>query len=664
MPSVILTEVDLSFGDRDILKSVNLSFPKGRKLALAGANGSGKSTLMRIVVGELAPDSGKVMREKGTSISYMPQSGSQSSPLSLDARATVIEEVEKTFAAGALLVSQLRSLEQQLGEHKEQSAETNKLLERHHSIQERLESSGYHRREETIGRVLRGLGFRREEFEQRVGAFSQGWQMRIALARVLCQGADVLLLDEPTNFLDIEARTWLEGFIQDTDAGVLVVSHDRYFLDSTINEVAELYQGGLKIYPGSFSSYERRRIEELAQIAEAYEQQQSEIARMQLFIRRFRYKATKARQVQSRINNLERMQRIEPPPVHRTVHLRFPKPPHSGKLSLQIDELDKTYGSKTVFQGVSLTLSRGEKWALVGPNGAGKSTLMRIMAGREKPDRGTMRQGSGISIGYYCPEEVERLEDSRSVEELAESWAPTEIIPQVRSLLGAFLFRADEVFKPVSVLSGGEKSRLALLRLMLEPANMLFLDEPTNHLDLQSKDVLLDALRRFAGTVVFVSHDRRFIEALADHVVEIENEQARTFPGDYAYYLWRKQREEEEQAPEPGLPLAAEGRRRESEGGLSASQRVRLQDKAQKRDLRRLLREEEELLARLDELQEEHGRLEGLLAREEVYRDGQKVKRIKRDLEELTEAQNNLMRRWEQVDKSRRALESVGIKIS
>jgi ATP-binding cassette subfamily F protein 3 len=662
MPSVILTEAHLSFGERTILRSVNLNLTTRRKLALAGANGSGKTTLMRVLIGELQPDLGSVVREKNTRISYMPQSGSTSSAaggsaLSLDPRGTVVEHVEKAYAGEAEVERRLRSAELQLGEHRESSPELDRLLEHHHELQEQLERSGYHRRAEKIERVLQGLGFGREEFDQPAGSFSQGWQMRIALARVLCEGADLLLLDEPTNFLDLEARIWLEGFLQETDAGVLVVSHDRYFLDTTVNEVAELYQGNLNIYPGSFSSYERRRIRELEQIAEAYERQEEEIARTEQFIRRFRYKATKARQVQSRVNALERMERIEAPPVHKTLHFSFPEAPRSGRMSLQIEGLAKRYGDKVVFAGADLSLSRGEKWALVGPNGVGKSTLMRLMARREKEDGGSIRFGSGVQPGYYSPEDVEKLEEERTIEQLVTEWAPTEMVPHVRSLLGGFLFRGEDVYKAVAVLSGGEKSRLALLRLLLQPTNLLFLDEPTNHLDLQSKDILLDALSRYGGTVVFVSHDRNFIDALADHVAEVGGGSIRSYPGDYAYYLWRKEREENPQTvgrselhrPEPDRtaePARARGSFRE----------MQERSKAEKRELRRLDREEEQILATMEELEEEGSRLEHLLAREDVYRDGERVREIKEQLEQIGSRRERLMSRWETVDKQRKEI--------
>ncbi|OHD76683.1 MAG: hypothetical protein A2V99_19080, partial [Spirochaetes bacterium RBG_16_67_19] len=555
---ITLSGVSLSFGDRLILDEVTFTLPRGRRFALYGANGSGKTTLMRVIVGDLLPDGGGVHRDRDSRVSYLPQSGL---PEALDLSATLYQEAEKAFQHGLGLSEELARVEGELSGHRDESPQTRRLLERHQELAERLEQSGYARRRERIERVLAGLGFAREEYGKPVGEFSQGWRMRIGLARVLCEQADILLLDEPTNYLDLEARNWLEQFLRETPAGVLVVSHDRWFLDTTADTVAELYGGKLTLYPGSFSAYERRREAELAQSEAAYERQQEEIARMEVFIRRFRYKASKARQVQSRLGQLERVARIQPPPVQKRIHFHFPDPPHGGNLALRLEGLGKAYGDKRLFRGLDLELSRGEKLALVGPNGAGKSTLMRLLARQEPPSEGAVVHGAGLSLGYYSPDHPEELSGTQSVLERMESWAPTHLIPQLRGLLGAFLFRDDEVFKPVGVLSGGEKSRLALLSLLLHPCNCLFLDEPTNHLDLLSKDVLLDALARYPGTLVFVSHDRYFIEKLATRVLELEGGRARVFPGDYAYYLWRKQKEAagEEVVPQeaPVVPKGA-----------------------------------------------------------------------------------------------------------
>jgi len=663
MSSVTLSEVSLSFGERALLDGVSFSLVRGAKVALYGANGSGKTTLMRVIVGELKPDSGGVHLERNTRLAYLPQSGLRSES-GLDPRSTAYQEVEKAFASGLELVRELERVEGELAGISDESPETRKLLARHQELSDRLEASFYHRRRERIERVLSGLGFHREEFGLEVATFSQGWQMRIGLARVLCAEADLLLLDEPTNYLDLEARTWLEQFLRETPAGVLVVSHDRYFLDTTVSVVAELYRGKLSLYPGSFSAYEQRRQQELAQIAEAYERQQEEIARMEVFIRRFRYKASKARQVQSRIGQLARLERIEMPPVQKSLHFSFPEPPHAGRRALKLESLGKAYGAKVLFRGLDLELSNGEKLVLVGPNGAGKSTLMRILARLEQPSEGSVAYGSGLSAGYYSPDHPEELAGTGSVLEQVEAWAPTVLIPAVRTLLGAFLFRGDEIFKPVRVLSGGEQSRLALLRLLLHPANCLLLDEPTNHLDLVSKDVLLEALTRYPGTLVFVSHDRYFIEKLATRVLELEGGQARVFPGDYAYYLWRKEREAagEVQGPAGAPSGGPRSEARSSNAGQNGASprgehlRARLESKRVQSDLRRLGREEEQILAELERLARERSELEHSLASEQVYRDGAQVKQVKGKLEANGRRQEELTHRWEEVERELRLL--------
>jgi ATP-binding cassette subfamily F protein 3 len=655
---ITLSGVSLSFGERIILDEVTFTLPRGRRFALYGANGSGKTTLMRVIVGDLPPDGGGVHRDRSTRVSYLPQSGHASA---LDLSATLYQEAEKAFQSGLGLSEELARVEGELAGHRDESPETRRLLERHQELADHLEQSGYARRRERIERVLAGLGFAREEHGRPVGEFSQGWRMRIGLARVLCEQADILLLDEPTNYLDLEARNWLEQFLRETPAGVLVVSHDRWFLDTTADTVAELYGGKLTLYPGSFSDYERRREAELAQIEAAYERQQEEVARMEVFIRRFRYKASKARQVQSRLGQLERLTRIQPPPVQKRIRFHFPDPPHGGNLALRLEGLGKAYGDKRLFRGLDLELSRGEKLALVGPNGAGKSTLMRLLARQEEPSEGAVVHGAGLSLGYYSPDHPEELSGTQSVLDRMESWAPTHLIPQLRSLLGAFLFRDDEVFKPVGVLSGGEQSRLALLSLLLHPSNCLFLDEPTNHLDLLSKDVLLDALVRYPGTLVFVSHDRYFIEKLATRVLELEGGRARVFPGDYAYYLWRKQKEAMGQGVLPAkaaavpqeAPVAPIGAELPAPAATAAE--TRLQSKQLQGELRRLAREEEGILTELERLAAARRELELALSDGEVYRDGARVKLLVQELEANAKRQEELNARWEAVERELRS---------
>ncbi len=502
------------------------------RVGLVGPNGSGKSTLMRIMAGLAAADAGSVIREKDTRVSYVPQSVAQ-----YPEGPSLWEESEGAFERGAALLRESAELEERLGALSPGSPEAESLLWKHHALQEKLEESGYHRRAEAMQRVLSGLGFSRDDFKKPCAAFSAGWQMRIALARAILEAPDILLLDEPTNYLDLEARTWLEEFLAEFPGGLLLVSHDRYFLDVVVQAIAEIFMSRVSVFTGSYTHYEEVRSRELDSLMDRWREQQEEIARIEAFVARFRYNASKARLVQSRVTALEKMERIEVPPIVKSIRFSFPPPPPSGRRVLAAEGLAKSYGGRTVFSGVGFDISRGDKLVVVGVNGAGKSTLLRILSRTETPDTGTLAWGIGVAPAFYSQEQADAWTSERQVVEELEASAPTALIPEVRTLLGSFLFRGDDVFKSVSVLSGGERSRLALLLLLLRPANLLILDEPTNHLDLASKDVLLRALHDFPGTVIFVSHDRHFISHLATAVLELKDGGARWLPGDYEYYL-------------------------------------------------------------------------------------------------------------------------------
>ncbi|HEY9595719.1 MAG TPA: ABC-F family ATP-binding cassette domain-containing protein [Spirochaetia bacterium] len=660
MPLVSLSGVSVSFGERKLFEGVNLTVAAGSRLALVGPNGSGKTTLMRIMAGWSQPDSGTVVREKETRVSYVPQSGV------VHAGATLRDEAEKAFATGAALVAEIRALEERLGALSPESTEADALLWKHHELGEKLEKSGYNERKSRIDRVLTGLGFSRADFDKEASSFSAGWQMRIALARALLESPDILLLDEPTNYLDIEARTWLEGFLAQYDGGLLLVSHDRYFLDVVVTAVAEIYMAGVSVFNGNYSHYEEVRQRELDAVMARWQAQQEEIARVEVFINKFRYKATKARQVQSRITMLEKMERVEIPPVSKTIHFTFPPPPSSGRIVLSAADLVKSYGDNRVFGGVGFEVSKGDKLVVVGVNGAGKSTLLRLIAGRETPDNGTMKWGTGVVPAFYSQENADAWSSERQVVEEVEAVAPTPLIPQVRTLLGAFLFRGDDVFKSVSVLSGGEKSRLAMLLLLLRPANLLILDEPTNHLDIASKDVLLSALNAFTGTVIFVSHDRHFISHLATAVLEVKGGGARYFPGDYDYYLDRVAREEAGEAMATAAKGAASaggaGARSAAEPApVSATQRERQEDKRKKSELRSLEREETRLMETLESLESERKTIEETMASPEAYANGEKMRELSRRHDENAEKHAKAMEEWETVDGKISALrESLG----
>ena len=638
MPLVSLSGVSVSYGERRLLEAVNLTIATGARVALVGPNGSGKTTLMRILAGLSAPDTGAMVAEKETRVSYVPQSGVVLSGGSLR------DEAERAFERGRALLAEMAALEERLGKAREdaEAASVDGLLWKHHALQEKLEASGYHARDERIHRVLTGLGFSVADFAKPSTAFSAGWQMRIALARSILETPDILLLDEPTNYLDIEARTWLEGFLADFPGGLLIVSHDRYFLDVVISSVAEIYMSRVSVYTGNYTHYEEVRAHELEAVMDRWRAQQEEIAHVEAFIRRFRYNASKARMVQSRITQLAKMERIEVPPVVKSIGFAFPPPPPSGRLVLAGEGLGKSYGDHRVFGGVGLEVSRGDKMVVVGVNGAGKSTLLRIISQREAPDEGALKWGTGVVPAFYSQENADAWTSDAQVIDEVEAAAPTHLVPEVRTLLGAFLFRGDDVFKSVSVLSGGEKSRLALLMLLLRPANLLILDEPTNHLDIASKDVLLRALRAFSGTVLFVSHDRHFIAGLATSVLEVKDGAARLFPGDYDYYLRRVGQEAGQAAAVAAVPRAA--------AAVSATQKERQEEKRMKSELRAMEKEEAALLEELEGLEARRREIEEEMARPEVYADGGKMKELRREHDAVHDRHAAAMTRWEALD--------------
>ncbi|MBO6100550.1 MAG: ABC-F family ATP-binding cassette domain-containing protein, partial [Spirochaetaceae bacterium] len=506
-------------------KNVTINLQTGSKVALTRANGSGKSTLIKVLAGLTAPDSGERAVQKECRIAYLPQSGLTHHGC------TLLQEADKAFQYGYDMKNKIDALGAQLESN---PSNMQQLAEMQAELIQKLNDSGWHRRQSLAESVLLGLGFLRSDFDRNTEEFSGGWQMRIALAKALMQNPDILLLDEPTNYLDLEARSWLEEFLQNYKGGFLLVSHDRYFLDVTINEVYELFNGELKRYPGNYTHYEKVRETELKTLMAAYEQQQQEIQKLEDFITRFGYKATKAAQAQEYQKKLDKMVRIEIPESLKKIHFTFPPAPHAGRLVLRLNGITKSYdGHTNVLNNLDLTLENGQRLVVAGRNGAGKSTLLRIIAEQDSAFTGEIIPGSGVKIGYFSQDNAETIKGSCTILEHLESVAPLDLIPKLRDMLGAFLFRGDDVFKSLDVLSGGEKSRIALLQLLLSPVNLLVLDEPTNHLDLHSKDVLLQALRDFGGTIVFVSHDRGFIEQLATQVLHLEPGKAMYYPGDY-----------------------------------------------------------------------------------------------------------------------------------
>lgn len=626
------THISLAFGDRDILKNVSVKLQSGTKAALTGANGSGKSTLIKVIAGIIAPDSGEQAVQKGTRIAYLPQSGITHQGC------TLREEADRAFSFGYELEAERDRIGDLLAQNPQKPEQ---LLERYHELVTQLEESGWYRRSAAAEQILLGLGFSHSDLDRQTQEFSGGWQMRIALAKVLMQHPDILLLDEPTNYLDLEARTWLEQFLKDYSGGFLLVSHDRYFLDVTISEVYELFNAELRLYPGNYSQYEQVRKTELESLIARYEQQQEEIRRLEDFIRRFGAKATKAAQAQERQKMLDRIARIELPETLKKIHFSFPRAPHAGRLVVTVQDLTKSYdGRRRVLDGLNLVIENGDRLVAAGKNGSGKTTLLRILAGEDAAYTGSVKLGAGVSVGYFSQDSAERLSGSLTVLELLEQDAPLELIPKLRDMLGAFLFRGDDVFKRIDVLSGGEKSRLALLKLLLRPVNLLILDEPTNHLDMHSKDVLLDALKDFGGTVVFVSHDRGFIESLATRVLELSPGKARLFPGGYGYYL-----EQTEQQPADS-PRETATAAQKAPSALKVSWK---EEKRSKMERRRLEREEERLMDEISRIEQQKAELEASLADPAVYSSGTESKNVQQQIQQCAARLDELTAQWEAV---------------
>ncbi len=656
MAFVQFSQVSLAFGDRDILKNVSVNLQAGSKAALTGANGAGKSTLIKVMAGLVQPDSGSRVAQKDSRISYLPQSGLTHHGCSLR------EEADKAFAFGYELNEELERIGDEL---KKNPPNTKALLEKHDAILTELENSGWNRRSAMAEQVLVGLGFSHEDLDRQTDEFSGGWQMRIALAKALMVNPDILLLDEPTNYLDIEARAWLEKFLNDYKGGFLLVSHDRYFLDHTINVVYELFNGDLHKYPGNFTHYEKTREVELQTLIAQYEQQQAEIAKLEDFIRRFGVKATKAAQAQERQKMLDKLRENEIviPESLKKIHFTFPAAPHAGRLILTLKGITKSYdGNTAVLDNLDLLVENGDRLVVAGHNGAGKSTLLRIIAGVDADFSGQITLGAGVKTGYFSQDNAESLKGSQSILELLESEAPLELIPRLRDMLGAFLFRGDDVFKSIDVLSGGEKSRVALLRLLLRPVNLLVLDEPTNHLDMHSKDVLMDALKDFGGTVIFVSHDRGFIEGLSTRVLELKPGTYRTFPGDYAYYMQRLEDEANglvspDSFVGESLPLAskqsfsATPSPRDSAPKTpetpSAGKQSWEEQKKLASERRKIEREVEALEKEIESVENKLKEAQNRMANPEVYSNGEKAKALQQEIDSLSARLDDLNAKWE-----------------
>ena len=636
-----LRQVRKYFADHAVFAGIDWTIGPQDRIGLCGENGAGKTTLLRLLAGQVDADEGQVQMARDTTIGYLPQDGLEHSGLVL------FEEVRSALDEITAMEREMKHLERDIAARNDA-----RDLERYSQLQELFHQRGGYTMEAEIGKVLHGLGFAEEDWTKPCEQFSGGWQMRIGLAKLLLLRPNLLLLDEPTNHLDLPARDWLEDYLSNYPFAVVLVSHDRFFLDRVVNRIVEIWNGRLSEYPGSYSHYLRVRDEHVAALREARKRQDEEIARIEAFISRFRYQANKASLVQSRVKQLEKIERIEVPPVRKRISFRFPDPPKGGRLALTLEGVRHGYDDLVVLDGVDLSVERGERVALVGPNGAGKSTLMRILAGQEDPWQGQRVPGYNLKLSYFAQDQAKVLDPHRTVLEEITAAAPFEMVPRVRDVLGSFLFSGDDVQKKVGVLSGGERNRLALAGMLLHPANLLLLDEPTNHLDLQSKEVLLDALHHYRGALVFVSHDRYFVDDLATRVVEVGQGKVLSHPGNYEDFLCFKERQGDNSHSRERVEQI-EGRKA-SAATSSADSEERTLSHAERKEAKRLERRRQKDLEEIQEKIENHeselANLEERMARPKVFNDPQAARDAADRHEELRRELDELYERWADLD--------------
>ena len=646
-----LSAVGKHFGSKTLFEGLNWVVGNNERVGLVGANGTGKSTLLKMLAGIEGPDDGDVSFVKGTTTGYLPQDG-----LTLSG-GSVTEECLSVFGHLLDIEKEMEQLTHKMGEIDPKGPEYQKVADRYHKIETKFQQHDGYRLEAQVGEVLNGLGFSRADQDRRTEEFSGGWQMRIALAKLLLTKPNMLLLDEPTNHLDLEARNWLEQYLHDYPYSFVVISHDRYFLDVTVDRILEIWNKKTFFYTGNYDRYLLQKNDRRVQLEAAYRNQRDRIEQVEAFINRFRYQATKAKQVQSRIKELERIERIELPDEEKIIHFSFPQPKPSGKIVAECKDVAKSYGEKRVFSGINFTISRGDRISLVGINGAGKSTLIKLLSGVEKPTAGEFRLGHNVEADYFAQDQYKALDPNATLIDDIASVAPigSSGQTQLRSILGSFLFSADEVFKKIGVLSGGERNRYALARMLLHPANFLLLDEPTNHLDMQAKDVLLEALQKFTGTVLFVSHDRYFIDKLANRVFEIENGHFEDFQGNYEDYLWQKDRRGKLSTPLPGVvsaplpgvvsaPLPGAGQPSSAASGNGAS--AKPAKKVNPVLIRKMEQQREQLEAKIAECEKEITAYELDLAN---FKSAEESKRVAALLEDRRTRLAAITRDWEEL---------------
>ena len=643
-----LSQISLQFNGKYLFRDVSFKINYGDKISLVGANGAGKSSLLKIITGGLQPESGKVLNQNKITIGYLPQDHVTHSGKSL------LDEAKSALTDIAHLQKKEREITNQLADPNINNKTNNDLIHQLGEIHHRLEELDSYSSEARVEKILTGLGFEQNDFEKLTNEFSGGWQMRIALAKILISQNDILLLDEPTNHLDFDSLEWLISFLKSFNGALLIVSHDKHFINEVTEKTLEIFLGKFYTFKGDYDAYLKFKAERDEQLEYQYQLQQKKIKETERFIERFRYKATKARQVQSRIKQLEKLQLIELPDSKDDIYIKFPPPPPSGKVNMELKSIVKSYGNNKVFDKIDLTVIKGDKIAFVGPNGAGKTTLAKIISGVLNFDSGQRILGHNTVISYYAQHVADNLAEDLDIIETIDRIADNKTIGQLRTLLGSFLFSGDDVFKKVGVLSGGEKSRVALVKILLTKSNFIILDEPTNHLDLSSKEILQQALVDFSGSLILVSHDVDFLKPIVNKVVDIRKGNIKIYDGGLDYYLSKRAEEMDAGEVKSNKDTTAQDNiSRKEQKRLEAEQRQK-----RFRATRDIIKQIKELEKHISGLELRENELENKLADEKIYSSPAKAKEVTSEYSKVKEDINYKLAEWARLSEELQTIES------